>query len=266
MNRQWKSATAAILLAVAPLTAHDLYLMPEKFVTRSGAQLRVVFQNGDEFPEASSPTRPERLRNTRLVSKAGKTEFENITAEATRTTATVRVPGAGLAILTANTIPNFIELDAQKFRSYLEHENLTETIQWRDAHGESNKPGRERYSKFVKSLIRVDKADDFYRTQTGLTIEIIPEADPYSLRKGQTLPVQVLFRGKPAVNIAVESAWLEGGKAKMETIGRTDKDGRIGIPLKAYGRHRLHAIVMERCAEPKVADWESYWASLTFSI
>ena len=30
--------------------------------------------------------------------------------------------------------------------------------------------------------------------------------------------------------------------------------------------HRLHAIAMERFADPKVADWESFWASLTFEI
>lgn len=255
-----------LIFAAATLSAHDLYLMPEKFVVAAGTPLRVVFQNGDEFPEASSPTKPERLRNTRAIGKGGKAEFENITAEAKRTVATVRVPAAGTAILTANTIPNFIELDAVKFLSYLEHENLTNAVQWRAAHGEGNKPGRERYSKYVKSLLRVGPADDFYKEKTGLTIEIIPESDPYGLRPGQMLPVQVLFRGQPAVDIAVESASLVQGKAHMETIGRTDKNGRISIPVKATGPHRLHAIVMERCAEPKAADWESFWASLTFSI
>jgi len=268
MNRHTTIPLVNLVLAAlaAPLFAHDLYLMPEKFTTSSGTTLSVVFQNGDEFPEASSPVKVERLRNTRLLSRAGQAEFENLTAEATRTTAKVRVPGKGLAILSAHTIPNFIELDAKKFRSYLEHENLTEVIAWRDSHGESGKPGRERYSKFVKSLISAGEPDGFYKESAGLTIEIIPEADPYALQPGQTLPVRVIFRGKPAADIAVESAWLEGGKAKMENIGRTGKDGRIRIPVKASGPHRLHAIVMERCADPKAADWESFWASLTFEI
>jgi hypothetical protein len=212
-----------LALFATPLLAHDLYLMPEVFVTQPGAQLRVVFQNGDEFPVASANVQPSRLRNTRLLSEAGTAPFEAITAEPKRTTATVRVPGAGLAILTAYTVPNFIELDAAKFRSYLEHENLTEAIAWRDAHGESSKPGRERYSKYVKSIIRAGSADNYFKQLAGLTIEIIPQVDPYSLRPGQSLPVVVLFRGKPAANIAVESAWLQAGKATMETIGRTDK-------------------------------------------
>jgi uncharacterized GH25 family protein len=254
------------LAFASPIFAHDLYLMPDHFVTKSGVALRVVFQNGDEFPKASSPTRPDRLRNTRLLSKAGTADFEQIAGEATQTTANVTAPGPGLAILTANTIPNFIELDPAKFKSYLEHENLTNALEWREKHGETGKPGRERYSKYVKSLIRVERADGYFKETTGLAIEIVPEADPYSLHPGAALPVQVLFRGKPAVDIAVESAWLENGKAKMETIGRTDADGRIRIPVKASGAHRLHAIVMERCVDPKAADWESFWASLTFEI
>lgn len=261
-----KLLRSLLLAAVVPSFAHDLYLMPEHFVAAAGTHLRVVFHNGDEFPVGVSAVKPERLRNTKLVSRAGSAMFESIIAEAKRTTALVRVPVAGYAILTAETLPSFIELDPEKFRSYLEHENLTNALQWRKSHSESGKPGRERYSKYVKSLIQVGKSDTYYRERTGLAIEIIPEADPYSLKPGATLPVQVLFRGTPAADVAVESAWLENGKAKMEVVGRTDANGRARITVKATGPHRLHAIVMERCAAPEAADWESFWASLTFEI
>ncbi len=255
-----------LLLAGVPGLAHDLYLMPEKFVTSPASQLRLVFQNGDEFPVGVSAVKPERLRNTKLVSRSGSVSFESIIEEAKRTTALVRVPAAGLAILTAETLPSLITLDPKKFRSYLEHENLTNALGWRDSHGETGKPGRERYSKYVKSLIQIGKSDTYYRERTGLTIEIIPEVDPYSLKPGAILPVQIIFRGVPAADVAVESAWLENGKAKMEVVGRTDANGRARITVKAAGPHRLHAIVMERCAAPEAADWESFWASLTFEI
>lgn len=245
--------------------AHDLYLMPAKFAVKPGETLRVAFENGDTFPAGDSPVRPERLRDTRLVSKAGTADFSGFFEQRKRTIASVRAPGEGTAILTARTIPNFIELEASKFHSYLEHENLQRVVKLREERGESAKPGRERYSKYVKSLITVGGGDDHFKHLTGLTIEIIPEADPAALRVGDRLPVQVLFRGQPAVEVAVESAWIVNGKAKMEVFGRTDRDGRISIPIQAAGPHRLHAIVMERCAEPG-ADWESYWASLTFAV
>jgi len=256
----------SLLAAVLPLAGHDLYMMPEKFVVPPGAQLRVLFQNGDAFPKGSNSVKPERLRNTRLLSRAGSADFDNITDLKTHTTAMVRVPGAGLAILTAHTIPTFIRLEAEKFKSYLTHENLTAPLKWRQDHGEAGKPGLERYSKYVKSLIQSGQTDGYFAERAGLTIEIIPEADPYLLHAGAKLPVQVLFRGKPAANVAVESAWLEKGVAKIVVVGRTDAAGKVIVPVKASGPHRLHAIVMERCAEPKIADWESFWASLTFEI
>lgn len=267
MTRHSTLLLGTLLLAgLVPAYSHDLYLMPEKFVTSPGTQLRIMFENGDEFPLGMSSVKPERLQNTRLISSGGKANFENIVAEPKRTTATVRVPAAGSAILTAQTMPSLIELTPKKFAAYLEHENLTNALKWRKAHKETEKAGRERYRKCVKSLIQAGKSDAFYRERTGLAIEIIPEADPYSLQPGAVLPVQVLFRGAPAADVAVESAWLENGKSKMQIVGRTDAQGRVRVPVKAIGPYRLHAIVMERCAEPKVADWESFWASLTFEI
>ena len=47
-------------------------------------------------------------------------------------------------------------------------------------------------------------------------------------------------------------------------IGKTDAQGRIALPVKS-GKWRLHTIYMERIAEPD-ADWESFWATLTFEI
>ena len=260
-----KSSTV-LFLVPALLAAHDLYIMPAHFSVPSGGMVHVVFQNGDEFPEGVSAVKPDRLRNTKLLSRAGTAVFTDIVEGTKSTSAKVRAPGAGTGILTAQTLPSFIELAPEKFRSYLEHENLTGTQKWREQHGETGKPGRERYSKYVKALIQAGKSDDYYGHRTGLTIEIVPEADPAQLKLGASLPVLVLFRGAPAVDVAVESAWLENGKAKMEVLGRTDSTGHIKIPVKAAGPHRLHAIVMERCADPTAADWESFWASLTFEI
>ncbi|MBS1825796.1 MAG: DUF4198 domain-containing protein [Acidobacteria bacterium] len=255
-----------LVLMAGAAWAHDLYLMPANFSLAAAGSLRVVYQNGDAFPVGSSNVKPERLRNTRALMKAGKAEFEGITAEAKQTVASVRLPGEGTAVLTSQTVPNFIELAPAKFASYLKHENLGHVAVWREKNGEASKPGRERYSKYVKSLVAVGKADGFYGEKTGLTIEIVPEADPFAVKAGGELPVQVLFRGKPAVDVAVESAWLVGGKAVVKVVGRTDAEGRVKVPVKAVGPHRLHAIVMERCADAKAADWESFWASLTFAI
>ncbi|MGQ9635962.1 MAG: DUF4198 domain-containing protein [Bryobacteraceae bacterium] len=255
-----------MLLLLVPAAAHDLYLMPDPWVARPGQQIRVVYQNGDDFPEGATNVKPERLRRTELIWKGGRVPFEGITAEEKRTVARVRAPGEGTMVLVSHTIPNFIELDPDKFHRYLRDEHLEFVIEWRKSHDEANKPGREIYSKYVKALVHGGKPDDFYSHEAGLVVEFIVEAAPYALRPGGVLPVVLKFREKPVAGVAVESAWLEGGAAKMETIGRTDANGRIRIPIRAAGPHRLHAIVMERCKDASRADWESFWATLTFDI
>lgn len=179
----------------------------------------------------------------------------------------VEVPDAsGDLVISVHSAPNFIELAPDKFVAYLKEEGLTHVIDWRAQHGESNKPGRERYSKFAKSIVLSGAPDDSYRQVTGFPIEIIPESNPYTLHPGGQLPVRVLFQGKPASGLQLETAWADGGKSKTTVIGRTAADGRIRVPLSSAGKWRLHTLMMERCAEPALADWESSWASLTFEI
>ncbi|MCS7024171.1 MAG: DUF4198 domain-containing protein [Bryobacteraceae bacterium] len=255
----------ALLLSATPALSHVLYLMPQPFVTEAGAVLKVHFENGDFFPLGGSPVDPARLRNTHLICKSGRVALENFQAGKSRTEATVRTPSSGLGTLTAETLPRFIELAPPKFLSYLKHEHLTHVINWRMKHGESQKPGREQYSKYVKAIVRMGASDGFL-PQAGLVVEFVPLTDPYSLRTGDALPVQLIFRGQPASDVAVHAAWLERGKAIYRMVGRTDPQGRISVPIRAAGPHRLHAIIMERCREQDVADWESFWASLTFEI
>lgn len=255
-----------LLFAALPGVAHDLYLMPERFQVEAGRELLIRLENGDEFPEGSAPVKRERIRQARLISRVGEVDFHEIVVGDRRTTARVRIPGAGTAILVVETKANFIELDPATFRSYLEHENLNEVLEWRERNGESDRPGRELYSKYAKSLIHGGQPDAFHREPAGLTIEIIPESDPYKLRPGDSLPVRLLFRGAPAKNVAIEAAWLEQGSARIVTAGRTDSEGRLHVPIRATGPHRLHTIVMERCLDRSRADWESFWASLTFEV
>jgi uncharacterized GH25 family protein len=84
--------------------------------------------------------------------------------------------------------------------------------------------------------------------------------------RSTTATVHILFKGAPAPNLQLETAWTDGHKSETTVAGRTNAEGRVSMKVDRPGKWRLHAIKMERCAELQVADWESYWASLTFEI
>ncbi len=254
-------------VAAAPLLSHDFYILPEKFVVLPKAKIEVSFQNGDSFPESEAAPALSRLRDTELQTPRVTMPVQGLRLAGNRVVGAIEIPSeSGSLILSARTTPNFIELAPDKALEYFKEEGLEEVIGWRAKHGEVSKPSRERYSKFAKALLVSGAASRYYNHPLGFPIEIIPETDPYAIHPGNSLRVQVLFRGKPAIGLQLEAAWAGAGQSGTTVIGRTDSTGRILVPIPATGRWRLHTLKMERCADVAVADWESYWASLTFEI
>lgn len=265
--RQFLSGLCLFLVAHIALYAHDFYILPHLFRVAPNSKIVINFNNGDSFPESEAAPALSRLKNAELQSAAGIVAVSDLHIDGKRAAGIVKVPEqSGSLLLSAHTAPHFIELAPDKFLDYIKEEGLTHVIDWRAQHGETNKPSRERYTKFAKSLLVSGAPNNFYIHPIGFPIEIIPEADPYTLHPGDKLPVRVVFQGKPAADLQLEAAWSNGSKSKTAIVGRTDAQGRIGVPLAAEGKWRLHSLLMERCVEPAAADWESFWASLTFEV
>ena len=266
--RHSKPLWSFICLFVAiPAVAHDLYLMPKTFRVKARTSIQIAFHNGDDFPESQAAARIERLLEPQVISQQGSASLKNLRVDHTVVLAEASITHPGNSIISVHTKPNGIELDPESFEKYLRHEGLSHVLKWRKKNSESSQAGRERYSKYVKSIVQADHSSDFYRHAAGFPIEIFPEANPYSVKVHGTLPVQVLFRGKPAEDLQVEMSWLSpDGKAETKIAGRTDAQGRLTIPIHSAGVWKLHTVLMDRCQDPAAADWESFWSSLTFEI
>ena len=192
--------TTLLLLCAAAARGHDLYIMPSTFFPAKGSKITAGFHVGDSFPESEVGGRLDRLREPRLVWSGGMASFSRLRVEGKRDLGDVRSKGKGEMIAAVSTAPNLIELEPAKFTEYLTEEGLKDVIGWRAEHGESSKPGKERYSKFAKSILLSGKSNGYYGHAIRYTIEIIPEADPYALKAGDLLPIQVLFRGQPVID------------------------------------------------------------------
>ncbi|MEZ5404176.1 MAG: DUF4198 domain-containing protein [Bryobacteraceae bacterium] len=255
-----------LLFLTSALFAHDLYLRPRAFRLKPGEPAVVEFHNGEAFPKSQAPPVLERLRDAKVQWPGGEAPLSGIRIEGRAAMGGFQAPAAPAFLIAARTVPNYIELPAAKFDDYLAHENLTAIADWRKQAGESGKPGRELYSKYVKAILHTGPASAFVTEPLGQTIEFVPLDDPASLRPGAKLTVQLLYRGAPAANAHVEASSAHGKDVKHRQVGRTDAAGKIDIPLDTAGLWKLHSIHMERRANTAEADWESYWASLTFEV
>ena len=258
---------ASLALCALPLVAHQLFIMPSSFYVSNGERITVGLHNGDSFPDSEGPPSLERLRDVTVHTAKLQYNVTNLRVDGNRVVGDARIPAKGTLVISARTVPNFIELPAEAFEKYLKEEGMSQVVEWRKQNGETANAGRELYSKYVKALVRSGSGDESYAKPVGLAIELVPEKDPYSLKVGERMPVRLLWRGKPAAGVMVESARSgANGPAESQAVGRTGADGRVQVFLSAAGKWRLNAIAIERHADRDKADWETFWASLTFEI
>jgi uncharacterized GH25 family protein len=241
------------------VAAHYTFIMPEKFRVAPGDTVKIGFHAADGFPESTQAIK--RLTDA-SIRVAGKTMSVSPVGEDKRMTGSVTVPATGYVIAGAINATTVGTMNAKSFTGYLVEENLQHVVEARAAAGEADKPARERYTMYAKSILLAGAADEGYKQTVGHTIEFVPEKDLHALKPGESLPVRVLLRGKPAGSLEVMAASTGSFGSKSRSIGKTDSQGRILVPVTS-GAWRLHTIHMERSANPD-ADWESFWATLTF--
>lgn len=263
--KRMKAVVLALGLAltiVGHVAAHDTFVMPQKFRVFKGETVIIGFHSSDGFPESAQLLK--RLQDPAVHTPSGPVPIENVKADGMRMTASITVPHSGHVIVTAVNGTATTDMKADEFVAYLKEEGLTHVVDARVQRGEADKPGKERYTMYAKTILMADAPNDGYKKVVGFPIEMIPEKDPYQLKPGESLPVRVLFRGAPARNLDVKAASTAGEGQKQHSVGRTDVDGRINVPVTS-GKWRLKAIHMERSSKPDV-EWESFWTTLTFEI
>ncbi|MBM3763424.1 MAG: DUF4198 domain-containing protein [Acidobacteria bacterium] len=244
------------LLLTASLYGHDLYLMPQSFRPVAGSRILLSAHTGDSFPASEQGVDPARLTTVPALDA----NQWRILGRATHATVDVKEGSQYFAVFTK---PKYLELEPAKFESYLKEEGLKQQLA--AFHG-STKNSREMYTKFAKTYLVAGEPTG-YKMPLGLKIEIVPLADPAGLKAGDSLPIQLLFDGKPCGDVQVEVATSKDlrTKATMRIAGRTDAEGKLNVPVMEAGKIRLHAVHM-LAVKQATHDWESYWASLTFEV
>jgi hypothetical protein len=245
------------LLLTSSLFAHDLYLMPQNFRPAPGATLLLSAHTGDSFPGSEQGVDPKRLTSIPAIDVSQW----RILGMATHTTATV-APGSQYFAI--STQPRHIEMEPVKFLAYLKAEGLNQPLA-KSSSGTTK--SRESYSKYAKAYVVAGQPTGNFAKPLGLKIEIVPLTEPAQLKAGDSLPIQLLFDGKPLADTQVEMALSANPKSKtnLAIAGRTDASGKLEIRIAEAGKIRLHAVHMLPSTQP-THDWESFWATLTFEV
>ncbi len=254
----------ALLGAAAPARAHDFWIEPSTFRPSAGAVVRVALRVGDAFPGEAVPRSNERI--VRFVRCTRKDEKDVAGVDGGEPAGMMRIDEDGLCVVGYRSTNARVELEAPKFESYLREQGLDEIVRQRKERGESGKPGREQYSRCAKALLLVGEARGEPADRAlGLTLELVAETNPYALKPGDEFVVRLLHEGKPVRGALVAAAPRAGGREQRRTA-RSDAEGRVRFRLEKAGFWLISSVRMARVTDASSADWESYWASLTFEV
>lgn len=251
------------LLAAGPAFGHDFWIEPTRFTPAPGEEVGLVLRVGQDLGGDTVPYIGDWFSEYRIVTPEGPVPVDAILGD---DPAGVFVAGRpGLYLVAYRSTRDFVELAPAKFNDYLRNEGLERIIERRVELGESDRPAREWYSRCAKSLLRVGAGgpDAAWALNLGYTLELIAGGNPYALQAGEPLPVTLLYEGRPLPGALIVAFTADRPGDKIAV--RTNADGRVELPLDRAGLWLVKGVHMIRIGNAQ-ADWESFWASLTFRV
>lgn len=266
-SRVWLLVVALVVGFTVRAEAHDFWIQPSSFRPQPGSRVSLDLRVGTHFQGEAVARNPERIE--RFFARVADAADLPIAGVDGRAPAGYWSPAtAGLTWIGYHSRPSSLELAAGKFESYLAEEGLERVIELRKLRGESQSPGRERYSRCAKSLIQVggseSKESRAHEIKLGFPLEIFPEQNPYALRVGDAFTVRLYNLDQPLEGALVGCMAQSDPKAEVRV--RTDAEGRARFTLAQNGVWLVRAVHMVRVPAGEVADWDSLWASLTFEL
>ncbi len=265
-----KKITPFVIISVLamPVFAHDLFLKLDSFFVKLNQKISISVMNGT-FQESEGAVTFARLTDLSVVSPSGSVSHPvetDLTKNETTAFLNFVPKEVGNYVVGISTTWRENALKAQEFNEYLPAEGIPDILEKRKRDGELEKDARYRYSKYVKTIFQAgNKATDSYKTVLGYAVEMVPQQNPYMLKKGSSLDILCLKDGKPLAGQIVTTGYETAGRMLGETSARTDKDGMLKVKLSGSGKWYAKFINMVKIDDPKL-NYESKWATLTFEI
>lgn len=261
--------TVAALIAMnASAFAHEYWFECDNFFPRVNESTNLRLFVGEALKkEEERPFQAAKTDSFQMFSGSEVFDVRSLAEDSKTPVLKFASDHSGTFLLSMERNWSYIKLDAAKFEDYLREDGMEYIVAERKRLGESAKEGRERYSRYIKTLIQVgDSRTGSAKTRVGSKLEIVPLENPYSKKAGDNLKLQVYFAGAPMPNKVVFADNRDGDKFSTQKF-TTDANGRFTVKLTNTGVWLIRLVHMQRCVRNcGEADWESFWAALSYGM
>ena len=257
---------AGVVLVVqmvgATLLAHDMWIEPTTFTPEPGDIVGARLRVGQDF--IGDPLRRDDALIDQFVVQAAAGRKPLVGRPGADPAGLLRVDAPGLMVIGYRSHPSTVEQTAEKFSQYLKDEGLETIAALRARRGETGAV-RELFSRCAKSLVLSGTVQPTEGDHAlGFTLELVAEKNPYTTTAGQELPVRLTYEGRPLADGLVVAINRNNPTEKLSA--RSDANGRVHFRLPQGGQWLIKAVHMIPAKADAQADWESFWATLTFEI
>ena len=243
--------------------AHDFWIEPAHFQAAPGAAIAVRLLVGEHFSGKPFPRDPSHFKQFAAHGPHGPVPIMG--RPGMEPAGYLRAGNPGFYVIGYRSNRRSITLESQKFEDYLLEEGLEDISAFR-AQQQPNPPQvKEIYSRCAKALVKVGEIESSTGDGgLGFTLELIAEKNPYLLLPGSQLPVRLVYEGKSLKGAQVVAFNRDDPGKKLSF--RSDQEGRVVLLLERSGVWLVKVVHMVAAPEDTGADWESFWASLTFEL
>ncbi|MBL7762547.1 MAG: DUF4198 domain-containing protein [Chitinophagaceae bacterium] len=262
MKKIFSSFLLVILFTL--LCSHEFWLQPEKFVYDQGECINIRFNAGENFEGENWNGDKDKVQSLDFYFDNWQDTLSPAMLSEKGDSLQLSLMDEGTAMVTFNSKNSFIELDSTKFHDYLAEDGLTNAIEYRKEHNESDSMGREFYQRSVKTILQVGKKySNTFSQKTKLPLDIIPQSNPYKQKEGDTIAVKIYFKKEVLKNTLVK-VWHRAGNKTTKLDLLSDENGEISFEMETTGEWMVSCVKMERLENDDTAQWQSYWGSCTW--
>jgi uncharacterized GH25 family protein len=254
----------------SPAAAHDFWLEPREYSLASGALTPLTIQVGHGAFRQRSPIPARRITRFQAIAPDGALVDlrGGLRLGQAAEDGSFRLGALGTYVLVLQTDDRAqAHLPAMRFNDYLKVEGLTAALDQRTQLHMMDANGSERYSRCAKSIVLVGPPGTVSGSQVsepvGLPLEIVPEVDPYRVPRSASLPVRVIYAGRPLSGALVKLTDLGNDATPLE-VHLTDRAGRATFTVPGPGRWLLNVIWTKALPAWEETDFETVFSSLSF--
>ncbi|QUD89807.1 DUF4198 domain-containing protein [Phenylobacterium montanum] len=263
-------ALTAAIGAPTFAAAHDFWIQPAAFWLSQGGTTTMTILVGHGPYREKSLIPADRITRFESFGPDGRSDRRGeLRLGAANIDTQLPFARRGEYVLALETNQTQSELPGIRFTDYIKAEGLTQAIELRARNKTTEAPGREVYSRRAKAIVQVGSAErqgqPVATQRLGLSLEIVPEADPYAPGAGEDLPVRIYYEGRPLAGALVKLNNLDFDARPMASR-LTDQAGRAFFKVPRIGNWQFNVVWTKPIVGDPRADFETTFSSLTLGF